>query len=190
LAVARDCRHCGSSALVKPEDPYHVFFECTAGNLATLRVALLAAVKEIWLKLLTNIDYCLQKAYPEARLITEELATTAAARALILLIDPTDLTNDLLFISYRLLWTLQWSSLNVPASATLATSLGKVFDLVFLRRSVLRTLANQWTDWSVKWTSTFGAEWRRLCLGAEAEAVLAAAPVPPVVVDAPRPVAS
>ena len=45
-----------------------------------------------------------------------------------------------------------------------------MFDAVFLRRSLLRGLANQWVDWSAKWTSLFGSEWRRLGRGSVAAA--------------------
>ena len=72
---------------------------------------------------------------------------------------------ELCFLSYRLLWVLQWSALNAPASSVVASSLGAMFDLVFLRRSALRSFSNQWVDWSAKWTGIFGEEWRRLCRG-------------------------
>ena len=79
---------------------------------------------------------------------------------------------ELCFLSYRLLWVLQWSALNAPASSVVASSLGAMFDLVFLRRSALRSFSNQWVDWSAKWTGIFGEEWRRLGRGISAPAAV------------------
>jgi hypothetical protein len=78
-------------------------------------------------------------------------------------LDASIITDELRFLSYRLLWALQWSASQVPASATVAVAVGAMFDAIFLRRSKLRSFANQWVDWSKRWTCTFGTEWRRLC---------------------------
>jgi hypothetical protein len=66
---------------------------------------------------------------------------------------------------------LPWSASNVPVNAAAVTALGTVFDVAFLHRSALtrRSFSNQWVDWSVKWTGTFGSEWRRLCRGSDGE---------------------
>ena len=196
IAVARDCRHCQSRARVAPEDPYHAFFECTAGSLPTLRVALLQATREMWLKLLASLQRCvLQFTQPLASdgddAEDEALkAAFAIAVAAVTGLDASVLTPELIFLSYRLLWVLQWSASNVPPTAAVAASLGALFDVVFLRRSALRSFANQWVDWSVKWTRVFGEEWRRLCRPVPDAAVTAEAAVATVPASDAPPAAS
>ena len=46
----------------------------------------------------------------------------------------------------------------------LASALGVVFDEVTLRRAALRSVANSWMRWSLKWTLRFSSTWQRLCL--------------------------
>ena len=72
-------------------------------------------------------------------------------------------TPELAFITYRLLWVLQWSASDIPPSP-LASTLGVVFDQVTLRRAALRSVANSWMRWSLKWTLRFSSTWQRLCL--------------------------
>ena len=162
IAIARSCRFCHSCASLAPEDPYHVFLECTADIFPTLRRELLMDVKRFLHRLLELLQNSLRRAYP-----TEEddpdISSAVLAVDAVLPNGIPQVTPELAFITYRLLWVLQWSASDIPPSP-LASTLGVVFDQVTLRRAALRSVANSWMRWSLKWTLRFSSTWQRLCL--------------------------
>ena len=94
LVIACNCRHCGSSWLLAPEDPYHAFFECTAGEFPVLRVRLWVAAKSEWLNLLNRLVQCLRKAYP----VNNDEEAFSLAKAAVDTLDPANPSAEFRFI--------------------------------------------------------------------------------------------
>ncbi len=143
------CRFCGRGQ----EHPTHAFFECSADRLVTLRVALLADAAVAWDRLLAKIEEAYESTYrdvlPDATETRSELITAYS--------DAGD-AFEASWLTYRLLWAIPWSALDVPSSARAATLRGATFDEVILSRHASRLLADSWVAWSSKWTRQFKNE--------------------------------
>ena len=83
---------------------------------------------------------------PGARLATE----TAFAAAF---------NREKHWLTHRLLWAMPWPASVVPADASAARAIGKIFDQT-VSRHASRPLADTWIAWASKWARSFGACYR------------------------------
>jgi hypothetical protein len=152
MSLERSCRLCSNSL----EQPYHFFFECTAGGFPSLRSALVADAPAQFGRIVSGISTALLNEYEE----DADGADDAAKAALLEVFAGGD-TKESHWLTHRLLWAVTWAARDVPTNAVAAHALGRLFDSTVLSRHALRPVADSWIGWSTKWTRRFGNEWAR-----------------------------
>lgn len=151
-AASLCCRFCKRGH----EHPAHIFLECLAGNLSVLRQELLVDAQVQWRRIISKIEDATYSEYADS------VNGTAEARAAITSAYSSHDLTEAMWLTHRLLWAIPWPACAVPANATAACALGKIFDSTTLSRHACRSLADSWVMWSAKWCNRFGVAWTTL----------------------------
>ena len=146
-----ECPLCGKA----PLDVFHLANLCTSPPLVSWRAVVGPSAQD----LLVKISKCLETAQEDSGrdiscLCNEVVAETA---------DMDFGTDAGRFILFRLLLFHPWSARIVPATdlAFYPVSVtGELFDMPGVQNRFLRSLANTWGYWSIRWAWRLGHAWR------------------------------
>lgn len=165
------CPHCDSNRKRSTANgPWHLFLECTHGDVAQLRKELQASAPGLLDRLLEQIHLAYE--HSGRRVPAEVVAERSwQLRALTEVADWT--SADGKHVLYHLLTALPWPERAATARTPLTAWLGRLFDSTILERRHRRKIADTIIRWAAHWIRTFAAlRWRLL---SEAHALNAAA---------------
>lgn len=148
------CALCGS----QNDDPMHLYCECPDHILQHKRVELVSSFYSMLSKLMATVKDATTNGGPDPDTNSQVIAL--ANEVLSLLSQQNLGDKDLHFVLFRSLAGMPFSARAVSAEVAqepmpLATTLGRIFDLLVVRNRWMRSMANILVSWADKWSLAF-----------------------------------